>query len=207
MTVTLLELAGFALAFFLLVASPGPFVAALAARSAALGLRSGVAMALGASLAEVVWIASALLGLGAIAATHAWALVVLKYIGAAWLIWIGIGLLTSRQSLVKAEAYCGRGEPLWRAFAAGALIGIGNPKAALFYMAVFPGFFDMTALTLWDALAIAAVALPIGLGSDLTYAWAAARTGRFLSSRRAARRIDQVSGGALAGAGAAIAAS
>lgn len=207
MTVTLTELGLFAVAMFLLVASPGPFVAALAARSAALGKRSGTAMALGASLTETVWIAAALLGLGAIAEAHGWALVVLKYVGAAWLIWIGLRLLFTRHSLVKPDADGLTREPLWRAFTTGALLNLGNPKAALFYMAVFPGFFDMTALTWIDGLIILAVAFPIGLGNDLAYVWAASRARRFLSNRRAARHVDQVSGGVLTSAGVAIAAT
>ena len=84
---------------------------------------------------------------------------------------------------------------------------MGNPKAALFYMTIFPGFFDMTVLTFWDGLVIAALALPIGLGNDLAYVWGAARAKRYLADRAAVRRVDQVSGGVLTGAGAAIAAT
>ncbi|MBY8976642.1 LysE family translocator [Rhodobacteraceae bacterium NNCM2] len=207
MTVTFSELALFAAAMFVLVASPGPFVAALAARSAALGPRSGVAMALGASVTEAIWIGAALLGLGAIAAAHGWALEVLKYVGAAWLIWIGVNLMTARHSLVKPGGVAMMREPLWRAFSTGALLNLGNPKAALFYMAVFPGFFDMTALTMVDGLVILAVAAPIGLGSDLSYVWAAAGARRLLNNSRSARRVDQASGGVLTGAGVAIAAT
>lgn len=207
MTVTLLELSLFALAMLVLVASPGPFVAALAARSAALGARSGAAMALGASLSEMVWIAAALLGLGAIAAAHGWALVVLKYVGAAWLVWIGLRLVFGRHSLVTPSGEPLRRESWGRAFASGALLNMGNPKAALFYMAIFPGFFDMAALTWVDGAVILAVAFPIGLCSDLTYVWAADKAGRFLAKGRAAKRVDQISGGVLTGAGAAIAAT
>lgn len=206
-TITVTQLGLFAMAMFVLVASPGPFVAALSARTAALGPRSGVAMALGASLTEGIWIATALLGLGAIAAAHEWALSILKYVGAAWLIWIGINLLTARHSLVTSNAGMPKQEPLWRAFASGALLNLGNPKAALFYMAVFPGFFEMAGLTWADGLLILAVAMPIGLGSDLVYVFAASRARRLLRDERSVRRLDQISGGVLTGAGAAIAAT
>ncbi|MEM7670119.1 MAG: LysE family translocator [Pseudomonadota bacterium] len=207
MTVTVTELALFAMAMLVLVASPGPFVAALAARTAALGARSGTAMALGASVTEGIWIAAALLGLGAIAAAHGWALVALKYVGAAWLIWIGLRLLTARKTLVAGEGEPAVADDLWRAFTTGAFLNLGNPKAALFYIAVFPGFFDMTTLTLIDGLIILAVALPIGLGSDLSYVWAAAHARRFFAGGRSARKLDQGSGGILIGAGVAIAAT
>lgn len=204
MTVTPEQLALFAAAMFAMVASPGPFVAGVAARAAALGFRSGAAMAVGASIAETIWIGAAILGLGAIAAAHEGLLVMLKYVGAAWLLWIGLRLLTARHSLAAPEGVV-RHEPLWRGALTGMLLNIGNPKAALFYMALFPGFFDVVRITAADALAILAVALPIGLGSDLTYAWAAARARRFVAGSAAARRIDRVSGGVLCGAGAAIA--
>jgi threonine/homoserine/homoserine lactone efflux protein len=206
MTVTVEQLALFAAAMFVMVASPGPFVAAIAARSAALGLRSAAAMVLGGSLADGLWIGAAVLGLGVVAATHAGLLVVLKYIGAAWLVWIGVRLVTARHSLTVPEGAVRR-EPLWRSGLSGLLLNLGNPKAALFYAAIFPGFFDVARLNVWDAIAILAVALPIGAGSDLTYAWMAARARRRLSQSRTARRVDRVSGGILCGAGVAIAAS
>ncbi len=206
MTVTPEQLLLFSAAMFVLVASPGPFVAALAARSAALGAKSGAAMAVGAAVSENLWIVTALLGLGAIAASHEWLLSILKYVGAAWLVWIGIRLLTGRHSMIAPGA-APKPEPLWRAFTSGALLNLGNPKAALFYMTIFPGFFDMSVLTFWDGVVISLLALPIGLGNDLAYVWASARAGRYLADRNAVRRVDQISGGVLAGAGTAIAAS
>jgi threonine/homoserine/homoserine lactone efflux protein len=206
MTITPEQLALFAAAMFVMVASPGPFIAAVTARSAALGFHAGAAMAAGASLAEVVWITAAILGLSVIAATHAELLVVLKYVGVAWLLWIGLRLLTARKSLVAPEGAVRR-EPIWRGVLTGMLLNLGNPKAALFYMALFPGFFDVARLTAWDGFAILAVALPVGLLCDLSYAWAAARARRLLADTHVARRIDRISGGVLCGAGTAIAAS
>ena len=206
MTITPEQLALFGAAMFVMVASPGPFIAAVAARSAALGFRSGAVMAAGASLAEVVWLTAAILGLGMIAATHAELLLVLKYVGAVWLLWIGLRLLATRKSLIAPEGAVRR-EPVWRGVLTGMLLALGNPKAALFYMALFPGFFDVTRMTVWDGFAILAVALPVGLVCDLSYAWAAARARRLLADSSTARRIDRLSGGVLCGAGAAIAVS
>jgi len=206
MTVTPDQLALFAAAMFVMVASPGPFVAAIAARSAALGFGSAAAMVLGGCVADGLWIGAAVLGLGVVAATHADLLVVLKYVGAAWLVWIGVRLITARHSLAAPQGAIRR-EALWRSALTGLLLNLGNPKAALFYAAIFPGFFDVARLDGWDAIAIIAVAAPIGAGSDLTYAWTAARARRLLGETRTARRIDQASGGILCGAGVAIAAS
>lgn len=190
-----------------MVVSPGPFVAAIAARSAAFGFRNGFAMALGACLAECVYVLLAVFGLAALAATHAWALEILRWIGAAWLIWLGFTLLTQRTSIVKAEGGPPVNPSSARAFWVGALINLGNPKAALFYMAIFPGFFDMTALGVWDAVAILCVTLPIGLAFDCAYAGAGAKARTLLKKEKTIQRVNRTTGGVLVGAGAAIAAS
>ena len=85
------------------------------------------------------------------------------------------------------------------------MINLGNPKAALFFMALFPGFFDVAAMTWIDALVIIVASAPIGLGSDLSYAWLAARARALLADGPVARRVDLATGGVLVGAGVAIA--
>ena len=207
MSIELHQLALFALAFAVMVVSPGPFVAAIAARSAAFGFRNGFAMALGACIAECVYVGLAVFGLAALAATHAWALEALRWIGAAWLIWIGWTLLSSRTSVVQTEDGVPLNPSSTRAFWTGALINLGNPKAALFYMAIFPGFFDMTKLGIWDAMAILAVTLPIGLLFDSSYAYAGAKARTLLKNEKSVQRLNRATGGVMIGAGAVIAAS
>ena len=206
MTIELHQLALYALAYVVMVVSPGPFVAAIAGRAAAFGFRSGVSMAVGAFLAEKIWILAAIFGLALIAAHYASILIVLKFIGAGWLLWLGAKLIFGR-SAVMAEDGTIRAERFWKGVLTGFLINIGNPKAALFFMALFPGFFDVAAMNWMDALAIILVSAPIGFGSDLTYAYLADRARRMLKNARTARRIDQATGGVLAAAGVAIAAS
>lgn len=207
MSIELHQLALFALAFSVMVVSPGPFVAAIAARAAAFGFRNGFMMALGACLAECIYVVLAVFGLAALAATHGWALEILRYCGAAWLIWLGWSLLSSRASIVRAEGGPPVNDSAARAFWVGALINLGNPKAALFYMAIFPGFFDMTALNIWDAVAILAVTLPIGMFFDCSYAYAGAKARLLLKNEKAIQRVNRATGGVMAGAGVAIAAS
>lgn len=192
-------------AYLIMVATPGPLVAAIAARSAAFGFRSGVSISIGALVAEKIWILAAIFGLALVATHYAEILVVLKFVGAAWLIWLGLKLIFGKSGMMTEDGAL-KPEPFWKGFATGWMINIGNPKAALFFMALFPGFFDVAAMTWVDALLIIAVSTPIGLGSDMAYAWAASAARKLMSNARAARRIDQASGGVLAGAGVAIAA-
>ena len=206
MTIEWHQLAFYALAYFVTVVTPGPFIAAIAARSAAYGFRSALSLAVGAAIGDKIWILTAIFGLALIAASYASILVVLKFIGAAWLIWLGTKLIIGRSGMIHADREVVRREPFWQGVATGIMLMLGNPKAALFFVALFPGFFDVAAMTWVDALAIIAVSTPIGLGSDLTYAWAADRAKRMFANGRTARRVDQATGGVLAGAGVAIAA-
>ena len=206
MTIEWHQLALYALAYAVMVISPGPMVAALAARSAAFGFGAGVSMAIGAFLAEKIWILAAIFGLALIAAHYASVLIVLKFVGAGWLIWLGYKLIVGRSGVMTPDGTI-RPEPFWRGVATGFLINMGNPKAALFFMALFPGFFDVSQMTWVDAALIIIVSTPIGLGSDLTYSWAAAKARAMLSNTKTAKRIDQATGGVLAGAGVAIAAT
>ena len=203
-TVEWYQLLLYAGAYAVMVVSPGPFVAAIAARSAAFGFQAGVSMAIGGWIAEKIWILSAIFGLALIATHYEGILLVLKFVGAVWLIWLGVKLIRGRSGVITPGVDIKR-EPFWKGLSTGLMINLGNPKAALFFMALFPGFFNMAALTWVDALLIIAVSAPIGLGSDLSFAWLADRARRMLSNARTARRIDQATGGVLCGAGAAIA--
>lgn len=205
MTIEWHQLAFYALAYAVMVISPGPFVAAIAARSAAFGFKAGISMAIGAFLAEKVWILAAIFGLALIAQHYASILIVLKFAGAVWLIWLGAKLLLGRSGIISA-AVDTKPEPFWKGVATGAMINLGNPKAALFFMALFPGFFDVAQMNWIDAIVIILVCAPIGLGSDLSYAWLAARARALLAEGPMARRVDLATGGVLVGAGVAIAA-
>lgn len=205
MTVTLAQLALFAAAFVMVVASPGPMAAAIVARSMAFGFRSGAAMAVGSIVGDVLFVALAIYGLSLLTVWFESAVVALRYAGAAWLIWMGVRLILSQRGVGAAAGPAPRAESLRRAFMAAVVIGIGNPKAALFYAAIFPGFFDMARLTPADIAAILGVILPILVGGNLIWAAAGGRAGRLLSSARAVRNVNRVSGGMLAGAGLAIA--
>ena len=74
-------------------------------------------------------------------------------------------------------------------------------------MAIFPGFFDMSALGIWDAVAILCVTLPIGFASDCAYAAAAAKAGQLLRNESAIRNVNIGTGSVMIGAGALIAGS
>ena len=121
------------------------------------------------------------------------------------MIWLGAKLVLGRSGIITGSVEA-KPEPFWRGVTTGAMINLGNPKAALFFMALFPGFFDVAIMTWIDAVVIIIASAPVGLGSDLTYAWLAARARALLANGPVARRVDLATGGVLVGAGVAIAA-
>ena len=134
----------FAAAALLLNVTPGPDMLFVAGCAAARGRRAGVQAALGVGVGCLLHIALAAVGLSALMAAAALAFGVVKWLGAAYLVWCGIGMLRSRKGEDTAAAMPGQGggrSPFWQ----GALTNALNPKVALFFLAFLPQFIDPAA--------------------------------------------------------------
>jgi threonine/homoserine/homoserine lactone efflux protein len=133
----------FIAAGLLLNITPGADMALIGARSAAQGFRSGAAAALGVGAGCFVHVGAAALGLSALIASSATAFTVLRWAGAAYLVWLGVGLLRSSRGAPSRTT-----EPpmpavtAWRSFTQGFLTNALNPKVALFFLAFLPQFID-----------------------------------------------------------------
>lgn len=206
MTASLGALVAYASALAVLVATPGPVVAALIARSATGGVRAAVPLAAGVAVGDVVWPLLAMLGIGIV--TGAWAgfLTVLRYVGAAILVWMGVRLIAKAEAAAMraAAGMAARESPL-AGFTAGLAVIAGNPKAILFYMGVLPGFFDFRALTPLDIAVICLVSAAIPFAGNLGWAALFARARRWLADPVAMKRTHVAAGLALIGVGGAIA--
>ncbi len=135
-------LAAFAAASVLLILLPGPAMLFLLARGIAGGRRVGIFSALGVESASAVYVAATALGLTAVLAASATALLVVRYVGAGYLIWLGIRTIAARhEPLVAAAAgTLAVAAGAWRSWRQGFAVGITNPKVALFFLAFFPQF-------------------------------------------------------------------
>jgi len=175
----------FVAASFVLIATPGQDMILVMSRSVAQGAAAGVATAAGVSVGLVSHTLLATLGLGALLRTSEWLFIVLKLVGAAYLLYLGLGLLlTRRGTLALAGAAAPRS--LRKLFADGALSNLSNPKIALFYFAFLPQFVSPAArhptLTIL-ALGLVFAALtfvikgPVGLFAGALSGWLRARPG------------------------------
>ena len=138
------DLTLFIISGLLLNIMPGPDSLLIMARSATQGWRAGVAAALGIGTGTMVHVLAAAVGLSAILATSATAFMVVKYIGAAYIIWMAIGLLRSKRAETGEQAAVPP-LPHRKIFAQGFLTNILNPKVAIFFLAFVPQFIDAAA--------------------------------------------------------------
>ena len=134
----------FIAAGLLLNITPGADLALIGARSAAQGFRNGAAAALGVGAGCFVHVAAAALGLSALIAGSATAFTVLRWVGAAYLVWLGIALLRGADG-AAAPSTPSSAMTTWRSFVQGFLTNALNPKVALFFLAFLPQFIDANA--------------------------------------------------------------
>jgi threonine/homoserine/homoserine lactone efflux protein len=131
------------LASIALALTPGLDTFYILTRSGREGHVVGLAAVLGINTGCIVHTLAAVLGISAILMTSALAFTVLKYLGAAYLVWIGLRMLLSRATTRKPTETRGRG--LGAAFRQGMLTNVLNPKVALFFLAFLPQFVSMHA--------------------------------------------------------------
>jgi len=200
-------LLAFALAMFLLALSPGPGFLMVVARALSGGFAAGLAAIAGLVAGDILYLALAILGMSALASALGEFFLVVKLLGAAYLIWLGVKTWRSRPSLpsMKVPDTASTALPHWRSALVGFLVTLGNPKVILFYGALVPTFVDMAALTLPDAVLLSAVVAAVLFLVLGVYAWLAARAGRVMKSQRALVWLNRVTGGILVGAGIAVA--
>jgi threonine/homoserine/homoserine lactone efflux protein len=137
------QLAVFAAAVFVLNATPGVDFLLTVSRTLQSGARAGMAAALGISAGCVVHALAAAFGLAALLALHPAAFIAIQWAGAAYLVWLGVGMLMQAwrgggQRDVDAAAQPPR--PAWADFRTGVLTNVLNPKVALFFLAFLPQF-------------------------------------------------------------------
>ncbi len=191
MTMTLSSIAALCATMFVISAVPGPSDVAVVARSLASGFRHGVIFTLGVVIADAVFILLAALGLTALADNAAEWFEFVKYGGAGFLIYMGVGGLRAK---VVPSDIAAKPTSSHSSFVSGFLITFGDPKAILFYFGLLPAFIDLTKATVIDyAVVLVAGTLVIGI-VKLGYAWLGSRATVFLNNAIARRRLNIFAG-------------
>jgi threonine/homoserine/homoserine lactone efflux protein len=201
---TLLLFAAASLAF---LAIPGPSVVYIVSRSLAQGRRAGLTSALGVQAGGLVHVVGAAVGVSALIASSATGFTVVKYAGAAYLVFLGVRKLLARDGAHRDDP--GAPTPAARLFWQGALVNALNPKTALFFLAFLPQFVDPAdGAVAPQMLVLGALFLTLATLSDGTYALLAAVAGSRLRALAASQRLlDRLSGAVFVALGVAAALS
>jgi len=192
-TSTLVVFIGAGLALLIV---PGPAVMYIVAQSVDQGRVAGIVSVLGIATGSLVHIGAAALGISAILVTSAAAFAALKYIGAAYLIYLGVRKLMEQDAPDSVEP--GTPQPLAASYRQGVVVNVLNPKTALFFFAFLPQFVDPArGSAAVQVLLLGAIFTIMGILSDGLYAVIAGSVGEFIKRSRALKRGQRLFSGGV----------
>ncbi|MDT8419436.1 MAG: LysE family translocator [Desulfuromonadales bacterium] len=196
----------FFIAVFIFGITPGPGVFAILGRALMSGTSACFPLALGMVISDIVYMVLACYGLSALAEHWGDAFLVVRIVGAGYLIYLGVKMWRTRSthSLSTTER---PKENARFSFLQGFIISASNPKVILFYIAFLPTFMDLTVLSHLD-IALAAALTLVALMAGLMLIAAGATSARYyFRSPRGAKTLNRSAGAVMIGAGAYLASS
>jgi len=195
----------FAAASLVVLLIPGPTILLVVSYGLGQGWRTAFPMACGVALGDFTAMTLSMVGLGALLATSATLFTALKWIGAAYLVWLGISLWRAGSRLdARARTTA---TPARRLLGHAWLVTTLNPKGLTFFLAFVPQFIDPAGNFLVQVLILEATFVGLAFANVLVYAFAAARAGRLVRNPRVVGTVNRVGGTLLIGAGATVAVS
>jgi threonine/homoserine/homoserine lactone efflux protein len=178
---------------FVAALTPGPAVTAIVARAITDGVRPAMAINAGVVTGDLLFFALAAAGMAAAAHSLGDLFTVLKFAGAAYLVWQGLKLWRAPPRAADASATGHEGHLLPN-YGAGLLLMMSHVQAMLFYAALLPGFVNLAELDLADLLALGVMLIVVIGGVNAGYALLASRARRFFANERALRTVNRAAG-------------
>lgn len=196
------NLLAFACAYFAVLILPGPGVTSLVARVLARGPQGSSVFIAGFLCGSVIWLGIAATGLAALAATLGVVFVAIRYVGAAYLLYLAWKLWNAPTEPIVAEN--ARQEDGYRLFLVGLAINLGNPKVIVFFLALLPSLVRLDALAVVDFVKLALLDFAVGSAVLGAYVAIAMQARRAFKSAKMVRLVNQGSGLVIAGSAVAI---
>jgi len=180
----------FVVAALVLLVTPGPAVLYIVARSIDQGRLAGIVSILGIAVGTLFHVVAAAFGVSALLLSSALAFNVLRYAGAAYLLWLGLRKLVAGEPVGGSQVARERG--LRRVFLEGALVNLLNPKTALFFFAFLPQFADPARGSVaTQILFLGVLFVLLGMASDSVWALVAGSAGHLLRGNRRLLRVQR----------------
>ena len=194
----------FCLAYLVATATPGPGIGALVARVIARGTRGIGFYIAGFVIGDLTWFTLAATGMAVLAQTAHVLFMVIKYAGAAYLLFLAYRLWTTSAGAVSADS-APAPQSARRSILAGLSLTLGNPKVMIFFLALLPTVIDLATLSVSAFVEIGAAMAVILTLVLSAYASAAQRARRLFRSPPAIRWLNRGTGTVMAGAAVAVA--
>lgn len=200
---TLTTLIAYCGALFIAAAIPGPGMTAIVARALGSGFRPTFFMGLGLILGDLVYLTAVILGLSVLAKTFTTPFLVLKFLGAAYLVYIAWKLWTA--GLLPQDIRAERAMKPGLSFLSGLLVTLGNPKTMLFYVALVPTLIPLAEIGVADYAMLVAATFAVLMAVLLPYILLAAQARGLMKRPTALKALNRSAAGVLAGTAAYIA--
>ncbi|MES2938723.1 MAG: LysE family translocator [Pseudomonadota bacterium] len=194
----------FLLAAIVLAVTPGPGIAYVVARTVAGGRAEGLASCFGTAIGGLVHVVAAAAGLSLVIARSAFLFSLLKYLGAAYLVYLGIRLLMRKEAAISIGQVSPQGGR--RAFLEGIAVEALNVKTALFFLAFLPQFVSPVEPVIAQLVVLGMICVGLNTAVDVAAVFAAARLLHSSAARATrARWMSRMSGATLLALGASMA--
>ena len=177
-------------AAIILAITPGPGIFYVMTRSLKGGRGEGIASAFGTAVGGMFHVFAAALGLSALLASSAFAFTVVKYAGAAYLVYLGIKTLLSKESLPTDDSAEVTGNK--RAFYQGITVEALNPKTALFFLAFIPQFINPEGTIFLQFVLLGTISVFLNTGADFVVASLAGPIGQYLKRNERLQRAQRI---------------
>ncbi|MCA1968997.1 unnamed protein product [Ciceribacter sp. T2.26MG-112.2] len=198
---TLLAYSG---ALFVAAAIPGPGMTAIVARALGSGFRPTFFMGLGLILGDLCYLTAVILGLALVAQTFTTPFLIIKYLGALYLVYIAWKLWTT--GLIAQDIQAKRSNSVGLSFLSGLLVTLGNPKTMLFYVALVPTLIPLEAIGPSDYAALVGVTFVVLIAVLIPYILLASQARTLLKKPNSLKALNRSAASILAGTAAYIAA-
>jgi len=194
----------FSIAIFIFAITPGPGTFALLARALVSGAWSCFPMTVGMAVSDIIYLILATFGLATIAVNYSGLFTAIRFIGAAYLLYLGWKMWTadvSNSINIDTSDNSSRRKNWLSGFIQGFLISASNPKVILFYIAFLPTFIDLTVLNNNDIILLSTLTLFSLIAGLMLVSVAASSVRRYLKSESALKKLNRTAGSIMIGAG------
>jgi threonine/homoserine/homoserine lactone efflux protein len=192
---SLATLFAYCIALFIAAAIPGPGMTAIVARALGSGFRETFFMGLGLALGDLIYLTGVILGLAFVAQTFTTTFMVIKILGALYLLYIAYKLWTA--GLLSQDIQAKKSTSMGMSFLSGLLVTLGNPKTMLFYVALAPTLIDVHMIGLSEYAVLVGATFVVLIAVLVPYILLASRARLLLKKPRALRSLNRIAAGII----------